>query len=142
MEAYGSTPVKAATLEERIASLESAFEEVKKLKGIPGSRGPAGPIDAAVNQSTKEANQAVRDAEARVKEVATEAFKRFTEEIAKLQKLAEDLRKEVNAHLKDIQGLIHNEVDGQVVQTLKDYLLLDANGEPAHWRNTSLLISK
>ena len=36
------------SLEQRIKNLEEAFEEVKKLKGIPGSRGPAGSIDSAV----------------------------------------------------------------------------------------------
>jgi hypothetical protein len=89
MKAYGATPPRAVTLEDRIASLESDFEEVKKLKGIPGSRGPAGSIEAAVDQAMK----SVSDAEARVRVAATESFKRFTDEISKLRQEFADQRK-------------------------------------------------
>lgn len=102
MEAYKST------LEERIASLESAFEEVKKLKGIPGARGPAGPIDAAVS-----------NAERAAKEIVASRVEILRRELADLHKY--------------IHEMIHNEVDAQVIQTLKDYQLLDEKNEPTHW---------
>ena len=139
MQAYGSVPTtQAPTLQERLEALEDAFREVRAAKGIQGARGPAGPIDAAVDQATKEANQVVRNAEARVQAKAEEAFKQFANEVAKLQKLADDLREEVAKHRKYLHEMIHNEVDGQVIQTLKDYHLLDSNGEPAYWRSSRL----
>lgn len=139
MQAYGSVPTtQAPTLQERLEALEDAFREVKAAKGIQGPRGPAGPIDAAVDQATKAVNQVVREAEARVQAEATEAFKKFTAEITKLEDFAVALRRDFLDQQKQLREIIQNTVDNTVVKTLHEYHLLDANGEPAHWRSSRL----
>ena len=60
-------------LQARIVALEVAFKEVKKLKGVPGPRGPAEPIDAAVEN----ANRAVADAEDRLQVRADATYERY-----------------------------------------------------------------
>jgi hypothetical protein len=47
--------------------------------------------------------------------------------------LAAQLREEVAELRKTLYEVIHNEVDIQVVNTLKAYHLLDANNAPTHW---------
>jgi hypothetical protein len=118
------------TIEQRMQSIEDAFVEVKKLRGIPGPRGGAGPIDAAVVNATKAANQAVADAEARVQKKADEAFQKLLAESVKHKAEAAKLRREV-ADLKTyLNERIENAVDGNVVQTLHDYHLLK-DGNPS-----------
>jgi hypothetical protein len=118
------------TIEQRLQFLEVAFAEVKKAKGI---RGPAGPIDAAVRNATVAASKAVADAEDRVTSRAAESFVKFTYEISKLEQVADKLRQDVADLRKYLDDRIHNTVDAQVVQTLQDYHLLDANHAPSHW---------
>jgi hypothetical protein len=56
------------TIEQRLQELKDQFAEVQRFKGIPGPRGPAGNIDAAVANATNAANQIVADVEGRIRE--------------------------------------------------------------------------
>jgi len=111
------------TVEERINVLEAEFENVKKLKGVPGARGPAGEISAAV----RNAEAAVSNAENRVQVRADAAYAQFATEV-------KALREEVAALRKFLDERIRNEVDGHTVQVLRDYHLLDENHAPTHWK--------
>ena len=126
-------PPAPPTIEERLRNLEQAFEEVKKLKGVPGPRGPAGDILAAVTNATKAANQVMADAESRVGAKADASYARFVDEVSKLRQEATKLRAEADQLRKHLNDVIQNTVDANVVKTLQDYLLLDANNVPTHW---------
>jgi len=111
------------TIEQRIAAVEAGFEEVKKLKGVPGPRGPAGPIDAAVEN----AKRAVADAEDRVQARADATYAKFAADV-------KALREEVKRLEQYLDERIQNVVDNAVVQVLRDYHLLDSNNAPTHWK--------
>ena len=111
------------TLEQRVEALEKR----------PGPRGPAGDISAAVRNAEIAASKIVENAEARVGAKADASYAKFIDEVAKLQTIADKLRQEVVDLRKHLDERIHNTVDGQVVQTLQDYHLLDSNHAPTHW---------
>jgi hypothetical protein len=111
------------TIEQRITTLEARFEEVRKLKGVPGPRGPAGPIDAAVAN----AKRAVVDAENRVQARADATYSKFEAEV-------KALRDEFNQVRQDLDERIKNAVENHTVQVLRDYHLLDENHAPTHWK--------
>lgn len=102
------------SVEERIAALETELAEIKKLKGIPGARGPAGPIEAAVAN----ANRVVADAESRVRTEATGAYANFN---ADVRKLREEVREEVNQVKQFLDERIQNVVENHTVKVLEDY---------------------
>jgi DNA repair exonuclease SbcCD ATPase subunit len=103
-------------LEARIAALEEAFERVQKLKGIPGPRGAAGPIDAA----SRNAENAVANAENRVQRRAEERYAQFASDVKALR---DELREFKAQTLKDA-------LDSHVIPVLQDYHLLDSNTSP------------
>jgi hypothetical protein len=109
-----------STIEERLAALEAQFEEVKKLKGVPGARGPAGDISAAVANTQRE----VRDAEGRLATQAAKASAEFATAVAALRNETADSIKSVQAF---VDGRIAAAVDGHAIKVLVDYHLLDAN---------------
>ena len=109
-----------STIEGRLAALEAQFEEVKKLKGVPGARGPAGDISAAVANTQRE----VRDAEGRLAVQAEAASARFANEVTALRKETADAINRIQGY---VDGRIKNAVDAHTVQVLVDYHLLDAN---------------
>jgi hypothetical protein len=98
------------TIEDRLTALEEAFAEVKKLKGVPGPRGPAGEISAAV----RNAQQAVADAESRLHK-STDA------RLAKFQAEVKQLRADFAAHKESLPETIKNTVDYHTVSVLEDY---------------------
>jgi hypothetical protein len=118
------------TIEERLQALEAAFAEIKQAKGI---RGPAGPIDAAVKNAEAAAHKVVAGAEARVTNTAEAVHTKLMEKAASLQEVADQLRADVADLKKHLADRITNEVDANLVQTLKDYHLLDANAAPTFW---------
>jgi hypothetical protein len=48
-------------LETRLKAVETTFGEIKELKGIPGSRGAAGPIDAAVKNADEKVRTGIEE---------------------------------------------------------------------------------
>jgi hypothetical protein len=113
-------------IEQRVYALEAAFEEVRRLKGVPGPRGPAGPIDAAVAN----ANRAVADAEARVQAKANATYAKFAAEVKALREEFKLLREQLAQN-------IQTEVENRVVQVLRDYHLLDENHAPTDSANVT-----
>jgi hypothetical protein len=111
------------TIEQRINALEESFEEVKKLKGVPGPRGPAGHIDAAVAN----AQRAVVDAEDRLQARAEATYARFAADV-------KALREEVKQLKLFLDERIQNAVDNYTIQVLRDYHLLNEHHEPSHWK--------
>src|SRR6266436_5648209 len=99
-------------IEQRIAALEASLEENKRLKGVPGPRGPAGPIEAAVAN----ANRAVSNAEDRVQMKANATYAKFAADV-------KALREEFRALKQHLDETIHNAVDNHTVQVLRDYHL-------------------
>lgn len=97
------------TLEQRLEALEVSFEEVKKVKCVPGPRGPAGPIDAVVEN----AKQAVADAESRVQTRADATYREFAAEV-------KELREEVFELKQFLDERIKNAVELHTVQVLED----------------------
>jgi hypothetical protein len=110
-------------IEQRIAALEASLEEIKRLKGIPGARGPAGPIEAAVAN----ANRAVADGEARVQARANATYAKFAAHVTVLREEFKQLKQYLDERIKDA-------VDNHTVQVLRDYHLLNENHEPTHWQ--------
>jgi hypothetical protein len=109
-----------SNLEQRIAALEAQFEEVKKMKGVPGARGPAGDISAAVANTQRE----VRDAEGRLARQLEDTSTRFANDVTALRRETTDATNRIQSY---VDGRIKNEVDAHTVQVLVDYHLLDAN---------------
>jgi hypothetical protein len=103
-------------LEARIAALEEAFERVQKLKGIPGPRGAAGPIEAA----SRNAENAVVGAENRFQARVESKYADFVAEVRAL-------RAEFQSFKDDT---LKNALDAHVVSILQDYHLLDSNASP------------
>jgi signal transduction protein with GAF and PtsI domain len=112
--------VTVEQLQKRIATLEASLEEIKKLKGIPGPRGPAGDIAAAVQNATRVNVHAVAVAESRVREAAHAKF--------------EAMREEIRQFKQDLNERLQNAVDAHTVQLLRDYHLLNEKHEPTHWQ--------
>jgi hypothetical protein len=110
-------------IEQRIAALEASLEEIKKLKGIPGPRGPAGHIDAAVAN----ANQAVADAESRVQARTEATYAKFATDVKALREEVKQLQQYLDSRITDA-------VDNATIQVLRDYHLLNENHEPTHWK--------
>ena len=108
------------TLEQRIAALETELAEIKKLKGIPGPRGGAGDISAAVANTQRE----VRDAEGRLAAQAATVSEKFAADVDALRKETADAIAKVQAF---VDGRIKNAVDGHAIQVLIDYHLIDAD---------------
>lgn len=113
------------SLEERIAALEAAFEEVKAAKGIAGPRGPAGNIDAAVAN----VDAAVSKAGSRVEAQANQRYANLRDEFSALVRV---LRVELDNLKKGLDERIKNEVDGHAVQVLHDYHLLKDGAPTLH----------
>ena len=133
MESDALCPLSPTRAPASLQVIEQAFEEVKKLKGVPGPRGPAGDILAAVTNATKAVNQMTFDAESRVGAKADASSARFVGEVSKLRQEAAMLRAEGCQLRKHLNDVIQNTVDANVVKTLQDYLLLDANNVPTYW---------
>jgi hypothetical protein len=115
------------TIEQRLLALEAAFAEIKQAKGI---RGPAGSIDAAVKNAEAAAHKVVAGAEDRVTNKATASFAKFTDEIARLQAVAAQLRQDVANLQKNLDERIENAVVNHTVQTLEDYgMVSDFDGK-------------
>jgi cell division septum initiation protein DivIVA len=102
------------SLENRIAALETELAEIKKLKGVPGGRGPAGDISAAVVNAQRE----VRDAEERLATKAAQTASQYAADVAALRKETADAIKNVQAF---VDGRIENAVVLHTVKTLEDY---------------------
>jgi DNA repair ATPase RecN len=109
-----------------MATIEERLEALEKRAPI---RGPAGDISAAV----RNANQAVADAEARIRVVADEALAKVQAKADELANLARKLRSEVEETKQYLDERIYNTVDATLVKTLQEYRLLDANCTPTHW---------
>jgi len=109
-----------SNLEQRIAVLETELAEIKKLKGVPGPRGPAGDISAAVANTQRE----VRDAEGRLAAQAATVSEKFAADVDALRKETADAIAKVQAF---VDGRIKNEVDGHAIQVLIDYHLIEAD---------------
>jgi hypothetical protein len=100
-------------LSKQFAELKQEFTKILKMRGIPGPTGPAGCIDAAVNNARDVAEQ-----------VAITVAKKavvypFQSEVAKLREEFDTLK----AHIDN--AIVHH-----IVETLQDYGVLDENMNP------------
>ena len=128
-------------LEKRLNAVETTLEEIKKLKGIPGPRGAAGPIDAAVKNAEEKVRIGVEGLRGIVANALDEFSKRLREseervrtDFQNAQKETRDViakcREELSANQEFVRETIAGEVDGQVLRTLHDYHLLK-DGAPS-----------
>ena len=130
------------SVEERLAALEVAFEEVKKLRGIPGMKGDKGNpgcIDAAVDNARKALSKDLADTIAKVEAdlantiAKAEAVGRT--DVGLLRKYSEDAQARVSQVFKEYVDRFHaaleSEVTGIVVQTLADLKVTSGlDGQP------------
>jgi hypothetical protein len=128
-------------LEKRLNAVETTLEEIKKLKGIPGPRGAAGPIDAAVKNAEEKVRVGVEELRGIVANALDEFSKRLREseervrtDVQNAQKETRDViakfREELSANQEFVRETVANQVDGQIIQTLHDYKLLK-DGSPS-----------
>jgi predicted oxidoreductase (fatty acid repression mutant protein) len=107
-------------LQREFVKLKDQFSKLGKMRGIPGPTGPAGDIHAAVINATETAER-----------VAVVAAKKaivypFEAKVAELRQEFEALKTEFT----ELTERIENAVVIHVVQTLKDYGVLDENMNP------------
>jgi predicted transcriptional regulator len=113
-----------ASIEDRVRALELA---------PPPEQGRPGDITAAVHNAERAARNICADREAclhqEVSEVRAEVRERVDSLQSELAKLDDRIKKIMDARIKV-------EVESRLLQTLKDYQLIDVNtNEPLHWRN-------
>jgi hypothetical protein len=94
------------------------------MKGIPGLRGPAGEINAAVNNARNVAEQVAITA------AKTAVVFPFQDKVDQVQANFERLKLEFQELKAYLDERIDNAVANQVVQTLQDYGVLDENMNP------------
>lgn len=116
---------QVADLTARIAALETQLKEIKELKGIPGPRGGAGDISAAVTNAASKAEAVVRDAESRVQSRADARYETFA---ANLKTLQEEMKQFLEDGFKIA-------AENHCIQVLRDYHLLNEKYEPTHWKS-------
>jgi hypothetical protein len=107
-------------LSKQFVELKQEFTKILKMRGIPGPTGPAGCIDAAVNNARDVAERV--GAEAGRKAVVYP----FRSDVAKLREEFEALR----SHLLEFTEQIENSIVIHTVKTLQDYKLLDNECRP------------
>jgi precorrin-4 methylase len=100
-------------LRKQFAELKQEFTKLLKMRGIPGPTGPAGCIDAAVNNA-RDVAEAVAITAAKAAVVYP-----FQDEVAKLREEFDTLK----AHIDN--AIVHH-----IVETLQDYGVLDENMNP------------
>jgi BMFP domain-containing protein YqiC len=114
-----------ADLTARITALEARLQEIAQLKGIPGPRGGAGDISAAVANAEQAARRVASDTLSQVQSLVREA--------------CDQIRSETNKSREHIQSLLDeglkNAAENHCIQVLRDYHLLDENHAPTHWTN-------
>jgi Tfp pilus assembly protein PilO len=104
-------------LSKQFAELKQEFTKLLKMRGIPGPRGPAGEIDAAVNNARDVAEQvAITAAKAAV-------VYPFRDEVKQVRAEFQELKSYLDER-------IENAIVNHVVQTLQDYGVLDENMNP------------
>jgi hypothetical protein len=106
-----------ADLQKQFVELKQEFTKLLKMKGIPGPTGPAGCIDAAVNNA--------RDVAEAVAITAAKAAVVYP---------FQDKVKQVRAEFQELKSYLDERIENAVVihvtQTLKDYGVLDENMNP------------
>jgi precorrin-4 methylase len=100
-------------LRKQFAELKQEFTKLLKMRGIPGPTGPAGCIDAAVNNA-RDVAEAVAITAAKAAVVYP-----FQDEVAKLREEFDTLK----AHIDN--AIVHH-----IVETLQDHGVLDENMNP------------
>jgi vacuolar-type H+-ATPase subunit H len=128
-------------LETRLKAVETTLDEIKKLKGIPGPRGAAGPIEAAVKNADDRVRAGIEELRGIVANALDEFSKRLREseervrtDVQNVQKETRDViakfREQLSANQEFVRETVANQVDGQVLRTLHDYHLLK-DGTPS-----------
>jgi hypothetical protein len=108
----------------RITALETQLKEIIELKGVPGPRGPAGDIKAAVINAEQAAKKIANDTLSGVQSRVTEACDQILADSKKFREYVQSLLDE---------GL-KNAAENHCIQVLRDYHLLDENHAPTHWK--------
>ena len=113
-----------ADLQKQFAELKQEFTKLVKMRGIPGPRGPAGEIDAAVNNARDVAEQvAITAAKAAV-------FYPFQNEVKQVRAEFQELKSYLDER-------IENAIVNHVLQTLQDYRVLDEKMNPLTRRTST-----
>src|ERR1700730_7631988 len=106
-----------ADLQKQFAELKQELTKLLKMRGIPGPRGPAGEIDAAVNNARDVAEQ-----------VAITAAKAAG--VYSFQNEVKQVRAEFQELKSYLDERIENAIVNHVLQTLQDYRVLDEKMNP------------
>lgn len=118
MQAYGTDQI--AALENRIAQLEAQFAEVTKLKGLPGPRGPAGDISAAIANAESAGAKVAAKA---IESTKTAIQKRDEESAAKIAV--------IETRLKTYFENLEHHVAVHVIKILEEYGVVSSHdGRP------------
>jgi len=113
-----------ADLQKQFAELKQEFTKLVKMRGIPGPRGPAGEIDAAVNNARDVAEQ-----------VAITAAKAAV--VYPFQNEVKQVRAEFQELKSYLDERIENAIVNHVLQTLQDYRVLDEKMNPLTRRTST-----
>ncbi|MGB6496341.1 MAG: hypothetical protein WBF09_05045 [Candidatus Acidiferrum sp.] len=109
------------TNEERIEILEQQLAEIIKLKGIPGARGPAGPIEAAVANAERVLDEKLASLFDRV-DHATKQGHQSHEELSKILRNEMDrFRKDMRQNFSDFEASIQTRVENSIVVLFAEY---------------------
>jgi len=104
-------------LQKQFAELKQEFSKLVKMKGIPGPTGPAGCINAAVNNA-RDVAEAVAITVAKAAVVYP-----FHNEVKQVRVEFQELKSYLDER-------IENAIVNHVLQTLQDYGVLDENMNP------------
>ena len=110
------------------------FVEVKKLKGIPGSRGPAGPIDSAVRNAaeacvtyTDEAKKVSAEAQERANKLQAEAKAFYDDANERILTTANN----VQSRLKVLEDRLASGdyLKEQILEVLQEYQIISEDSD-------------
>ena len=113
-----------ADLQKQFAELKQEFTKLVKMRGIPGPRGPAGEIDAAVNNA-RDVAEAVAITAAKAAVVYP-----FQNEVKQVRAEFQELKSYLDER-------IENAIVNHVLQTLQDYRVLDEKMNPLTRRTST-----
>jgi dynactin complex subunit len=109
-----------------IEDIIARIEALEKRAPLPGPRGPAGPIDAAVTNAKSAMREELSEINARI-EALRELENKLTEEIhSVLNRLHEELQNSNSELIKSLRENIKNEIAGVVLQLLQEYYIIDS----------------